>query len=71
MTWKGKRYLNVGKRLNIFGQYSDGLVDYNSLKKKCIDVHFHSRYSKFDNKIRKLIMNELMNEFSGKINSSS
>ena len=24
MSWKGKRYLNVRKRLNIFGQYSDG-----------------------------------------------
>ena len=42
MPWWGKRYLNIGKRLNIFGQYSDGFVDYNSWKKECIDVHFHS-----------------------------
>ena len=67
VTWKGKRYLNVGKRLNIFGQYSDGLVDYNSWKKKCTDVHFHSKYSKSDNKNRKLIMNDLMNELSSKV----
>ena len=50
MTRKGKCYLNVGKRLNIFRQYSDGFVAYNSWKKKCIDVHFHSKYSKSNNK---------------------
>ena len=36
MSWKGKCYLNVRKRLNIFGQYSDGLVDYNLWKKNVL-----------------------------------
>ena len=67
MSWKGNCYLNFGKKINIFGQYREGLVDYNLLKKTCIDVHFHSKYSKSDNKNRKLIMNDLMNELSGKV----
>ena len=37
------------------------------MKKTCIDVHFHSKYSKSDNNNRKLIMNDLMNELSGKV----
>ena len=66
-TWKGKRYLNVGKRIKIFRQFSDGFIDFNLWKKKCIDVCFHSKYSKPDNKTRRLIMNDLMNELSGKV----
>ena len=56
--------MNVGKRIKIFRQFSDGFVDFNLWKKKCIDVHFHS---KSDNRTRKLIMNELMNKLSGKV----
>ena len=66
-TWKGKRYRNVGKRIKIFRQFSDGFVDFNLWKKKCIDVFFHSKYSKSNNKTRKSIMNDLMNELSSKV----
>ena len=59
--------MNVGKRIKIFRQFSDGFIDFNLWKKKCIDVCFHSKYSKPDNKTRRLIMNDLMNELSGKV----
>ena len=67
MTWKGNRYLNVGKKINIFGEYKEGFINYNSWKESCIDVHSNSDYSNSDNKNRKLIMDDLMNELSGKI----
>ena len=59
--------MNVGKRIKIFRQFSDGFIDLNLWKKTCIDVFFHSKYSKSDNKTQKLIMNDLMNELSGKV----
>ena len=59
--------LKCWKKINIFGQYREGLVDYNSWKKTCIDVYFYSKYPKSDNNNRKLIMNDLMNELSGKV----
>ena len=55
-----KRYLNVGERIKIFRQFSDSFIDFNLWKKNYIDF-FHS------NKTRKLIMNNLMNELSGKV----
>ena len=39
-TWIGKRHLNVGKRIEIFLQFSDGFIDFNIWKKNCIDVFF-------------------------------
>ena len=57
----------LGKKIKIFGEYRKGFIDYNSWKKSCIDVHFHTDYSNADNKNRKLIIDELMNELSGKV----
>ena len=28
-TWKAKRYLNVGKRIKKFREFSDGYIDFN------------------------------------------
>ena len=39
-TWKGKRYLNVGKRIKIFREFSDGFIDFNLWKNSCIIIFF-------------------------------
>ena len=52
-TWKGKRYLNVGKRIKNFREVSDSFVDFNQWKTNSINKVFHLKYSKSDNKTRK------------------
>ena len=44
----------------------DGYIDFNQWKKNGIKEVFHSKYSKSNNKTRKLITNDLMDELAGK-----
>ena len=52
--------LNVGKRINMCGDYSVGFVDFSKQKYDNICKVIHSNYSKFDIGRRKFIMNNLM-----------
>ena len=47
VSWKGNCFLNFGKKSNIFGEYSDDFINFNSWKKSYIDVDFKKRLFKF------------------------
>ena len=66
-TWKIDYYLNVGKRILGFREYSDGFVDFNKWKNDNIDETIHSIYSKSDNMKTKYIMNDLREQLTGKV----
>ena len=59
--------MNVGTRINFFREFSDGYIDFNQWKNDSINEVTYSKYSKSDNTKRKTIMNDLMNDLSGKV----
>ena len=65
--WKKKYYLNIGKRIQIFLEFSDGFIDFNKWKNDHIDGVMHAIFSKSNNAKRKIIMNDLMNDLLGKV----
>ena len=58
-TWKNKHYLNVGKHVGVFGDYSEGFIDFIKWKHANIseEVHFNS---KSDYNKRKSTMNDII-----------
>ena len=50
-----------------FREFCDDYIDFNQWKNNSINEAFYSKYSKSDNKTRKSIMNDWMNELSGKV----
>ena len=52
VSWKGNCFLNFGKKSNIFGEYSDDFINFNSWKKSYIDVDLKKDYSNSDDVIR-------------------
>ena len=67
VSWKAKCFLNFGNKRNIFGEYSDDFINFNSWKKSYIDVDLKNNYSNSDDQRRKLIREELMNQLSGNV----
>ena len=59
-TWKNKHYLNVGKHVGIFGDYSEGFIDFIKWKHANISEKIHFNYSKLDYNKRKITMNDIM-----------
>ena len=41
--WKANRYLNVGKRIKVFREFSDNYIDFNQWKNDSINEGIHSK----------------------------